>query len=60
MMSRSSVVGLGEDQVAHRQHADEVPAAVDHVDVEHLLQLFVELAELCDRVLDGEVFVEGA
>ena len=56
MMLRKLRLGLGEDQVAHRQHADQVPAAVDHVDVEHLLELFVEPAEQLDRAVDGEVF----
>ena len=45
----------GEDQVAHRQHADQMPPAIDDIHIKHLLLLFVEPAQLRDRFLAGDV-----
>jgi hypothetical protein len=47
-------IGPGQDQVAHRQHAEQVPPLIDHVDIKHLLELFAEPAKLVDGLFDRE------
>ncbi len=48
-------LGAGHDQVAQRQHADQPPVVVGHVDVVDGLGVGLELAEHVDRLGRGEV-----